>query len=652
MNALTEIKSRFTKVLSNMVESDHGQLLGMIRPAQDGKFGDYQANCAMPMKGILGKPSIDIANDMIQQLSIDDLCQKVEVAGPGFINLTLDDDWLKTKLTTAMSDERLGVPVTDNPKTFIVDFSSPNIAKPLHVGHIRSTFIGDAIAKILDFVGHKVITDNHLGDWGTQFGMIIYGYKHFLVQDQYDENPVRELGRLYKHVRQIMDYHSATKKLPIAQELLKKQVAAEEKISEESKSGDKAIAKKAKKDLKNIAKKIKEQTEAVKEIQSKFDSVELVSTLKEQALQHAEISDAVLNETAKLHEGDQENVGLWKAFLPLCRQDIQRIYSRLDVEFDEQLGESFYHDLLGEVVLSFESKGLARESEGATCVFMDDYETPMIIRKKDGAFLYATTDLATIKYRMDKWQPDAMLYVVDHRQHEHFEKLFDAARLWGYGETELTHVQFGTVLGDDGKPFKTRSGDTVGLESLLDTAEGKAREIAVQQNSELNAEALDEISTVVGLGGLKYIDLSQNRASDYKFSYEKMLALKGNSATYLQYGHARVHGIFRKADIDIQQLRDNPVDFIFEKEIERTLAVRLIQFGETLDEVLPEYKPNILANYLFELAQAYATFFSQCPVIKAESEELKQSRLQLCDLTARTIKLGLSLLGITVLEKM
>ena len=652
MNALTEIKSRFQKVLSEMVQTDHANLLGMIRPAQDNRFGDYQANCAMPMKGILGKPSIDIANEMIGQLAIDDLCQKVEVAGPGFINLTLDDQWLKEKLRMAILDDRLGVTPVADVKTFVVDFSSPNVAKPMHVGHIRSTVIGDAISKILRFVGHTVVTDNHLGDWGTQFGMIIYGYKSFLDPSAYQNNPVQELGRLYKHVRKLMDYQSAVEQLPAARELLEKQQLAEQRIQGEAKSDDKAVAKKAKKDLKAIGRKIKDQIELVDKLQSNFDTVENQPELKQQAMQHADIAKAVLRETANLHQGDPENRKLWETFLPFCLEDMQRIYSRLNIQFDQELGESFYQDQLANVVESFETQGLARQSEGATCVFMDNYDTPMIIRKKDGAFLYATTDLATIKYRVDTWNPEAMLYVVDHRQHEHFQKLFDAARLWGYRDVELSHVQFGTVLGSDGKPFKTRSGDPVELEALLDNAVARAREVAAGQTDDLESSELDRISQVVGIGGLKYIDLSQNRTSDYEFSYDKMLALRGNTATYLQYAYARVHGIFRKGEIDIQQLRDHPVDFRFEQPVERRLAVSLIQFGETLDEVLVDYKPNILANYLFELAQTYASFFEQCPVLRAESEELKKSRLQLCDLTARTIKTGLSLLGIEVLEKM
>ncbi len=651
MNALTEIKTRFSAALADFVD-DPSQLLAMIRPAQDSKFGDYQANCAMPLGNQLNKPPREIATDLIGKVAIDDLCQNVEIAGPGFINLTLNDQWLKKQLTSAVADDRLGVAKVADPKTYVVDFSSPNVAKPMHVGHIRSTVIGDAISKILKFVGHDVITDNHLGDWGTQFGMIIYGYKHFKDEAAYQSDPIGELSRLYKFVRKLMDYHSAVAKLPEAKELLEKQEAALEKLKAQEPTGDKAADKKNRKDIGRLSEKIKDQSDLIFQLGNKIDLVQQDESTKLLAVNHADVSAMVLAETAKLHEGDEENQKLWHEFLPHCKADMQRIYDRLGIKFDHELGESFYHDMLGAVVTDFLAGGFARESDGAMCVFMDGYDTPMIIQKKDGAYLYSTTDLATIKHRINKFGADAMLYVVDHRQHEHFEKLFDAARLWGYDKAEMTHVSFGTVLGDDGKPFKTRSGDTVGLEGLLDEAEKRALVIAREQNQDLDDTACLEISNVVGIGALKYADLSQNRSSDYKFSYEKMLALKGNTATYLQYTYARVQGIIRKTGTDVNELRKRDVELIFSDPIERKLGVNLMRFGETLDECLVEYKPNLLCNYLFDLTQTFFGFYDKCSVKDAESEDLKTSRLHLCDLTARTIKTGLSLLGIGVIDQM
>ncbi len=606
----------------------------------------------MPLGKQLGQSPREIASLLIDKVELSDFCQNVEIAGPGFINLTLDDDWLKEKLTLALADERLGVPVVTEPKTFVVDYSSPNVAKPMHVGHIRSTVIGDAISRVLRFLGHNVISDNHLGDWGTQFGMIIYGYKNFLDEDAYQQQPVAELGRLYKHVRSLMDYQAAITALPAARTSLTEINAELSQLKSIEPTGDKKADKQHRKQISALEKKVLDQREKLAGLEATIAAIDADPKLKAEATKHPEINRAVLKETAALHEGDSTNKQLWEEFLPFCREDIQKIYRRLNIVFDHELGESFYHDELANVVEDLEAKGFTRESNDAICIFLDNHETPMIVQKRDGAFLYATTDLATIKHRMENWHADACLYVVDHRQSEHFEKLFDVAKLWGYGEVELNHVSFGTVLGEDGKPFKTRSGDTVGLEGLLDEAESRALAVATEQNADLPPERHEEISKVVGIGALKYADLSQNRSSDYKFSYDKMLGLRGNTATYLQYGYARVQGIIRRTEADVEAIRANPAPFEFEKDVERQLGVKLIRFGEALDEVLVEYKPNMLCNYLFELSQLFAQFFDQCSVKDAGSESLQTSRLQLCDLTARTVKTGLGLLGIGVLDKM
>lgn len=662
MNALSEIKSKFAAALRELTD-DPADLLAMIRPAQNAAHGDYQANCAMPLQKIVGKPAREIAEQLVNSIQVEGLCQSVEVAGPGFINLKLDEGWLKSRLNAALQDDRLGVQPIENPSTYVVDYSSPNIAKEMHVGHIRSTVIGDAIAKILKFVGHQVITDNHLGDWGTQFGMIIYGYKHFVDQDAYQAAPVLELSRLYKYVRKLMDYHSALEKIPKLREELEKATQELSALDSKPKPEDKGEAKKLKKSRKKLADRVKDLSEQVSGrlvdeqreggLEALVQGIESDPSTKADAEKHVDIRVAVLQETSKLHAGDEENNRLWEEFLPGCRAEIQNIYDRLGISFDNELGESFYHDLLGGVVDNFKDKGLSRESEGAVCVFMDQHDTPMIIQKSDGAYLYATTDLATIKYRMDHWNPDAVLYVVDFRQGEHFKKLFDAAALWGYSDTEFRHVEFGTVLGEDGKPFKTRSGDTVGLEGLLNQAESRAFAVSMEQNPDLSEDDHAQIARVVGIGGIKYADLSINRSSDYTFSYDQMLSLKGNTATYLQYGYARVFGIMRKGGIDDpDSLRQEPVEFDLNHPAERALAVSLTRLAESLDEALVDYKPNLLANYLYELSGVFNKFFDQCSVLKAETEELKKSRLQLCYLTARTLKTGLSLLGIEVVERM
>ena len=414
---------------------------------------------------------------------------------------------------------------------------------------------------------------------------------------------------------------------------------------------DKSETKKIKKEISQVDKRAAAAKEQVEKATGSIEKIES-DGLSDLANAHPDIATAVLLETAKLHEGDAENRDLWEKFLPICKLDMQTIYDRLNVSFDMELGESYYHDQLASVVDDLEAKGFARVSDGAMCVFLDEFDTPMIVRKKDGAFLYSTTDLATIKYRMENFDADACLYVVDHRQHEHFEKLFAVAALWGYDEAELKHVSFGTVMGKDGKPFQTRAGDTVGLAGLLDEAESRALVIAKEVNPDLDEDSLKENARVVGIGSLKYADLSQNRASDYTFDYDKMLALKGNTATYLQYGYARVQGIWRKVDTDPATVLTSPVEFQFTTEIERTLAVQLLRFEEALSDVLVEYKPNLLCNYLFDLCQTYFQFLVQCNVKNSETESLKFSRLQFCDLTARTLKTGLDLLNIGVLNKM
>ncbi|PQO27090.1 arginine--tRNA ligase [Blastopirellula marina] len=656
MNILALLKARFQPVLESMT-SDVAPLLEMIRPAGDPKFGDYQANFAMGLAKKVGKNPRELAAEIVAATNLEDLCEPPEVAGPGFINLKLRDDWLQTQLSAAQADPRVGVEKAAEPKTYIVDYSSPNVAKPMHVGHIRSTVIGDSLCRTLKFLGHNAISDNHLGDWGTQFGMIIYGYKHFVDQEAYKSAPVPELSRIYRVVRGLMDYFDAKNALPKLIEKLAERTAEYETAKNAPEASDKAEAKKQKKEVGRLQSQIKELNEELEATNEKIAKTDDSPQLAKLAAEHANISTAVLQETAKLHAGDEENLALWKEFLPFCEDEIKRVYERLNVTFDHQLGESFYHDRLAAVVEDFEKRGLAKESEGATCVFLEGFKAPMIIRKRDGAFLYSTTDLATIAYRMETWKPDAILYVVDFRQGDHFDKLFAATRLWGYTDIELKHVSFGTVMGDDGKPFKTRSGDTVGLEGLLDEAVARAYKI-VQDASAAGGDAVEEsqqkgVAETVGIAALKYGDLSQNRESDYKFSYDKMLALNGNTSTYMQYAYARVQSIFRKGEVDIDALRTSGAKIVLAHPAERQLALAILRFSEALDDVLVDYRPNYLTNYLFDqLAKSYSGFFENCPVLKAETEEQKNSRLLLCDLTARVIQQGLGLLGIQTVEKM
>ena len=654
MSILLELRRRFGQALADL-GGDVPSLLEMVQPSQDPRFGDYQANLAMPLGKQSGRPPREVAQEIVARLDLSDLCLAPQIAGPGFINLRVRDEWLADRLASAVTDSRLGVSTVEKPRTFVIDYSAPNVAKPMHVGHIRSTVIGDSLCRVLRFLGHRVISDNHLGDWGTQFGMILYGYKHFRDPEAYRQDPVQELAQVYRLVRHLMDYHEDRRKLP---ELEQQQRVREAALEQSKREAGKSPDKKTHKSLEREEAKLQEGRDEIEAAKQRIAAVESDEGLFALAAQHAEIGEAVLAETANLHAGDAENLRLWREFMPYCLDEIEKMYRRLGVRFDYAYGESFYHDRCGPLVEELLERRIAEASEGAVCIFFESHDVPMIVRKQDGAFLYATTDLATLRYRMETWRPDAILYVVDHRQSLHFDQLFATARRMSYADVELEHVSFGTVLGEDGRPFKTRSGETVGLEGLLDEAVRRARQIvdanddAKPDGPELSAEQRARVAETVGIGALKYADLSQNRTSDYVFSYDKMLAMNGNTATYMQYAYARVRSIFAKGGVDVEALRASGAPILLGTPAERALGLELLRFGEALDLVVADYRPNQLTSYLFELANCYSTFFENCPVLRAETAELRQSRLVLCDLTARTIRQGLELLGIDVVEKM
>ena len=661
MNILATLRDRFALALK-AIGIDDGELRGLtalVLPCQDAKLGDYQANCAMPLGKRLGKPPREIATQLIASLDVADWCEPPEIAGPGFINLRLKNDWLSKQVAATSADvERIGVPPVAQARTFVVDYSSPNVAKPMHVGHIRSTVIGDSLYRILKFLGHHAISDNHLGDWGTQFGMIIYGYKHFGDKAALAKNAVEELTRLYKLVNSLVEYYDTRhEKIPAAEKRIAEAQSLLTKLTATPPPTDPKEAKQAAKKLRQQESELAESKAEFTSLQMKVAAVDKDPQLSKLAAAHPNIGQAVLQETALLHAGDTANLALWRDFLPACLADINVIYNRLGVKFDHTLGESFYQDQLSAVVKNLSEKGLAQESDGAICVFLDGFDTPMIVQKRDGAFLYATTDLATIQYRMSHWRPDAILYVVDHRQSDHFKQLFATARLWGVSDVEFEHVAFGTVLGDDGRPFKTRSGTSVGLSGLLDEAVDRAYAI-VSQNDDgrpeplLSEEERRQVAERIGIGAIKYADLAHNRTSDYVFSYDKMLAMTGNTAAYMQYSCARVKSIFAKASLNQSEIRNPKSEISLATPPERALALALVQFAEALDRVVADYRPNHLTAYLFELASRYSDFFEHCPVLKAETDELRTSRLILCDLTARIIQLGLNLLGIDVVERM
>jgi arginyl-tRNA synthetase len=618
MNLLQFLQQRLEKALSGLV--DKPEIYSrMVKTAQDPRFGDYQANCVMSLGKALGKPPREVAQAIVANLELGTELEAAEIAGPGFINLRLRSDWLAHQVRTIAKDARLGVDLV-HPTKFVIDFSSPNVAKPMHVGHLRSTIIGDALVRLLRFMGHRVVSDNHLGDWGTQFGMILWGWKNHRSEQAYRADPVGELSRLYRlaqgQIKAGADHAGNLEKV--------KNLESQGKASEAEALFTKLFAKTCK---------------------TRQEIEDLVARGRA-------VDEAGRAETVKLHEGDPENRALWEQFIPHCLRALNKVYEQLDIHFDEQRGESAYQPMLADVVADLQKRGLAVESEGALVVFVPGMPAPCIVRKRDGAFNYATTDLATIRYRMETHQPDSILYLVDHRQGDHFKLFFDVARRWGFDRVHLEHLPFGTVMGDDGKPYKTRDGDVVGLESLLDEAVSRARQVIDANSPDLGAGERQQTAEVVGLGAVKYADLSQGRTSDYKFDWDKMMAMDGNTGTYMQYAYARTRSIFRKGGIDETTLRSAPPLPSLATPPERRLAFELLRFPEALSAAATEYKPNIITSYMWDVARAYSSFFENCPVLKAETPELRSSRLLLCDLTAQIIRQGLALLGIRTVERM
>jgi arginyl-tRNA synthetase len=548
----------------------------LVRPCPDPKFGDYQTNALMSLAKTRKLNPRQVATDVVAKLQVADCCERVEVAGAGFLNFRLKPATLAQTLQAAARGEHLFFSKTAQPRTTVVDFSSPNVAKSMHVGHIRSTILGDCLARTLGLLGHQVITDNHLGDWGTQFGMLLVAWKRELDGAALKADPIAEMERLYK------------------------------KVSAECKANPAAL---------------------------------------EEARQ----------ELVKLQGGDEENLRIWREMIALSRVQFDSIYQRLGVKFDHTLGESFYHPRLQPLVQELRAQGIARESEGAMAVFFEDSpqlkEHPALIQKSDGAFNYTTTDLATLAHRLETWRPDEIVYVTDARQQLHFQQLFAVFRRWhSEARVKLAHVWFGSILGDDGKPFKTRSGETVKLADLLDEAEERALKAVSEKSPELPEAARREIARIVGIGAVKYADLLPNRQSDYVFSWDKLLALNGNTAPYLQYAYARIRSIFRKGNVG-QGLPPVPASLQLAAPEELALARHLLNFGLVLEAVADDYRPNFLCNYLYELAGRFTSFYENCPVLKSEGEQ-RDSRLVLCDLAARALQQGLNVLGIETLDQM
>lgn len=551
----------------------------LIAPGKKAGFGDYQANCAMGAAKQMGKNPRELASQIVAALDLQGIANKVEIAGPGFINIDLDPHWLGENLAKAQLDTRLDIPQINSPQTVVIDYSGPNLAKEMHVGHLRSTIIGDALARLLEFQGHKVIRQNHVGDWGTQFGMLIAELEEQLAQNT--QMDLKDLEVFYQKAKKHFD-------------------------------DDETFAQKAR--------------------------------------------DYVV----RLQSGDVQMQKLWQQFKDLSLAHSKEIYENLNVTLKDSdvRGESFYNEYLEPLVKDLQTQGLAKESDGAQVVFLEELAdkdgnpSPVIIQKQGGGYLYATTDLAALRFRVNNLNANRIMYFIDARQSLHMQQVFTVARKAGFVDesVSLEHLAFGTMMGEDGKPFKTRSGGTVKLADLLEEAVERANTLVKEKNPELTADEIAEISRKVGIGSVKYADLSKTRTNDYIFNWDSMLSFEGNTAPYLQYAYTRVQSIFRKANIKPGSI-SSPI--VIEADQEKLLAIKLLQFSETLDQVAREAMPHVLSNYLYDLASLYMTFYEACPILKeGVAENIRDSRLRLCHLVARTIEKGLELLGIEVMERM
>jgi len=550
-----------------------------VRQSAKVQFGDYQANGVMAVAKKLGMAPRQLAEQVLTHLDLKGIASKTEIAGPGFINIFLDPAFLAQNVDAALQSDRLGV-AQPQAQTIVVDYSAPNVAKEMHVGHLRSTIIGDAAVRTLEFLGHNVIRANHVGDWGTQFGMLI-AWLEKQQQENAGEMALADLEGFYRDAKKHYDE-------------------------------DEAFAERAR------------------------------------------------SYVVKLQGGDAYFLEMWRKLVDITMSQNQITYDRLNVTLTRKdvMGESLYNPMLAGIVADLKAKGLAVESEGATVVFLDEYKNkegePMgvIIQKKDGGFLYTTTDIACAKYRYETLHADRVLYYIDSRQHQHLMQAWTIVRKAGYvpDSVPLEHHMFGMMLGKDGKPFKTRAGGTVKLADLLDEALERARRLVADKNPDMPADELEKLANAVGIGAVKYADLSKNRTTDYVFDWDNMLAFEGNTAPYMQYAYTRVLSVFRKADIDESALAQAQVTITEDREAQ--LAARLLQFEETLSVVARDGTPHVMCAYLYDLAGLFSGFYEHCPILSAESEAVRNSRLKLAQLTAKTLKLGLDTLGIETVERM
>ena len=574
MELLTiKLKKLFSENINNIFGADYTEKVD-IQNSTKKEFGDFQTNFAMVSSKLIGKNPREIASTLVDNFKENDSIEKLEIAGPGFINIYLKNNFLNEELKK-VENEKYDFSFLNTDKTIIIDYSSPNIAKRMHIGHLRSTIIGDSIKRTLQFLGFHTLADNHIGDWGTQFGKLIVAYKNWLNKKSYEEDPIGELERIY------VQFSDEAKKNPA-------------------------------------------------------------------------LEDEAREELKKLQLGDEENQKLWKEFIDISLKEYNKIYDRLGVNFDYYYGESFYNDMMPAVLEELKEKGIAREDQGALVVFFEnDKLPPAIVQKKDGSFLYTTSDLATMKFRKDELNVDEAVYLTDDRQQNHFKQVFEIGEMLGEPYNyKKTHVVFGIMRFGDGMIFSSRSGNIIRLVDLLDEAKTQVKKVIDEKNPNIPEEEKEKIAEIVGSGAIKYFDLSQNRTSDITFTWDKVLSFEGNTGPYLQYTYVRIMSIFRK--LKKENINVENKDIILENMngVERELAVELLRFPQTVVKSYESYRPNIIADYLFDIAKLFNNFYNSNSILKEENKKVMDARILLAEKTAFILKEGLGLLGINTVDRM
>ena len=574
MELLTnQLKKIFSENINNIFKQDFSEKIN-IENSTKKEFGDFQTNFAMMNSKAIGKNPREIATTLVENFKENDLIEKLEIAGPGFINIHLKNNFLNNEVKK-IDNEKYDFSFLNVDETVIIDYSSPNIAKRMHIGHLRSTIIGDAIKRILDFIGFKTISDNHIGDWGTQFGKLIVAYNKWLDKEAYEADPIGELERIY------VLFSDEAKKDPT-------------------------------------------------------------------------LEDVARNELRKLQMGDEQNNKLWKEFIEISLKEYNKVYDRLGVKFDHYFGESFYNDMMPDVLEELKEKNIAKEDQGALVVFFEeDKLPPALVQKKDGSFLYATSDLATIKFRKNKLNVDKAVYVTDERQQNHFKQVFEISEMLGVPYNyEKSHVYFGIMRFGDGMIFSSRSGNIIRLVDLLDEAKKQVKSVIDEKNPNIPEDEKEKIAEIVGTGAIKYFDLSQNRTSDILFTWDKVLSFEGNTGPYLQYTYARIQSILRKLKEENISVKNNDIILDDMFDIERELAVALLRFPQTVVKSYETYRPNIIADYLFDTAKLFNNFYNSKSILKETDKKVMDARILLAQKTASILKQGLNLLGIETVDRM